>query len=93
VKVKQVSQGEWFVKARVDLKHKDKHINGNWPSSSLWYIEFKNIINQNFNYMKFFEFATTIFKTTCLKQVQNIFIKIKQMSQPTKYIRIQAQVD
>jgi hypothetical protein len=41
------------VKAKVDLKHKDKHINGKWPSNSLWYIEFKNIINLVFNYVTF----------------------------------------
>jgi acetyl-CoA carboxylase carboxyltransferase component len=64
VKLKKILQGEAYVKAKVDLKHKDRHINGKWPSSTLWYIEFKNIINLIFNYMKFFEFVT-YFKTTC----------------------------
>ncbi len=44
--------------------------------------------------MKFFDFATIIiFKNHMFKIGLYIFIKIKQMSQPAKQIKIQAQVD
>jgi hypothetical protein len=37
-----------------------------------------------FNYMKFLDFATTIFKNHMFKVGLYMFIKIKQMFQPTK---------
>jgi hypothetical protein len=56
-------------------------------------LNFKILFILIFNYMKFFYFFTTIFKYDMFKVRLYIFIKIKHMSQPTKYIKIQTQVD
>jgi hypothetical protein len=50
-------------------------------------LKFKILFILMFTYMKFFEFAITIFKYM-FKIGLYIFIKIKQMSQLAKYIQI-----
>ncbi len=47
-------------------------------------LKFKILFTLMFIYMKFFDFATTIFKNHMFKVGLYIFIKIKQMSQLAK---------
>jgi hypothetical protein len=47
-------------------------------------LKFKILFTLTFIYMKFFDFVITIFKNHMFKVGLYIFIKIKQMSQPTK---------
>jgi hypothetical protein len=56
-------------------------------------MNFKILFIVMFNYTKFFDFTINIFKNHMFKVGLYIFIKIKQMSQHAKYIKIQAHVN
>jgi hypothetical protein len=47
-------------------------------------LNFKILFTLMFNYMKFFDLSTNIFQNHMFKVGLYIFIKIKQISQPTK---------